>query len=316
VLAERAHWTNEISHRVSGDDGDVDTFPLPVNLVDGSARNSDPTLGHWVAELPRIVPELAAQWSLRLGEPFQPGGQGSWVAPVLDQAGRDLVLKVGWRHTEALHEAEGLAWWAGNGTVLLHAAQAYDSTSALLLERCLPGTPLSLVVAEPEQDVVVADLLRRLWPMPPEGHPFRPLQQMCDEWADEFEMKRAHAPASIDPGLAAAGMELLRSLPGTATTQALVCTDLHAENILTASREPWLVIDPKPYVGDPAYDPLQHMLNCAARLLADPMGLVRRMAGLLDLDPDRLALWLFARCVQECIDQPWLRDVAAQIAPA
>jgi streptomycin 6-kinase len=30
---------------------------------------------------------------------------------------------------------------------------------------------------------------------------------------------------------------------------------------------------PKPYVGHPAYDVLQHMLNCEDRLAADPVGL-------------------------------------------
>jgi len=49
--------------------------------------------------------------------------------------------------------------------------------------------------------------------------------------------------------------------------------------------------------------------------LADPRGLVRRMAGLLDLDPDRLRLWLFARCVQESPDWPTLAQVARTIAP-
>ena len=39
-------------------------------------------------------------------------------------------------------------------------------------------------------------------------------------------------------------------------------------------RRPWLLIDPKPYVGDPHYDVLQHLLNCD-RLLDDPIGLVR-----------------------------------------
>jgi streptomycin 6-kinase len=38
------------------------------------------------------------------------------------------------------------------------------------------------------------------------------------------------------------------------------------------------------------------------------------MAGLLDLDPERLVTWLFARCVQESLDQPELRKVAARIA--
>ena len=39
-------------------------------------------------------------------------------------------------------------------------------------------------------------------------------------------------------------------------------TDLHAGNVVRAEREPWLVIDPKPFVGDPAYDATQHLLNC------------------------------------------------------
>jgi streptomycin 6-kinase len=48
----------------------------------------------------------------------------------------------------------------------------------------------------------------------------------------------------------------------------LLCTDLHADNILAALRAPWLVIDPKPYAGDPAYDVRQHMR--AARIRSAP----------------------------------------------
>ena len=75
----------------------------------------------------------------------------------------------------------------------------------------------------------------------------------------------------------------------------LLCTDLHAENVLAAEREPWLVIDPKPYVGDPTYDPLQHMLNCQQRLHTDPRRLGLCMADLLSLNGERLLFWLFAR---------------------
>ena len=95
----------------------------------------------------------------------------------------------------------------------------------------------------------------------------------------------------------------------------LLVTDLHHFNVLAARREPWLVIDPKPYVGDPAYDTLQHMLKCPDRLAADPGGLADRMAGLLDLDRRRVRLWLFARCVQESVEEPALREVAARLAP-
>jgi streptomycin 6-kinase len=89
--------------------------------------------------------------------------------------------------------------------------------------------------------------------------------------------------------------------------------DLHAGNVLAARRRQWLVIDPNPHVGDPHYDVLQHLLNCEHRLSADTLGLADRMAALLDLDRARLRRWLFARCVQESVLQPWLRPVAATL---
>ena len=75
------------------------------------------------------------------------------------------------------------------------------------------------------------------------------------------------------------------------------------------------MIDPKPYVGDPTYDPLQHLLNCDDRLRADPRDLAMRMADLVGLDRERLLLWLFARCVTESADWPALAEIARHIAP-
>jgi streptomycin 6-kinase len=108
---------------------------------------------------------------------------------------------------------------------------------------------------------------------------------------------------------------MLRQLPATAESRVLLCVDLHAGNVLAAQREPWLVIDPKPFIGDPAFDPVQHMLNCEERLADDPAALARRMAGLLDLDPERVRLWLFARCAQESLHNVTLRDLARRLAP-
>ena len=65
--------------------------------------------------------------------------------------------------------------------------------------------------------------------------------------------------------------------------------------MLRAQREPWLVIDPKPFVGDPAYDATQHLLNCLTRLLSQPETTIRRFADLLQLDYERVRLWTFAR---------------------
>jgi streptomycin 6-kinase len=286
-------------------------LPLPRNLVQAAMDDGREA---WLATLPNTVAKLAELWSVTVGAPFQPGGQTAWVAPVRDAAGHERVMKVGWRHPEALHEAEGLRAWAGEGAVRLYAAEELGDTMGLLLERCRPGSHLASR-PDDEQDLVVSGLLRRLWSVSAAGPPFRPLQVMCDQWADEFEAKIAAGRSSLDPGLAREGIGLFRSLPATADREVLLCTDLHAENVLAAEREPWLLIDPKPYVGDPAYDPLQHLLNSAERLRADPRGLAARLADLLDVDRDRLILWLFARCVQESPDWPQLADVALQLAP-
>jgi len=286
---------------------------MPRNLVAAAEREGR---AGWLSTLPVTVRDLRERWSLRLGEPFQPGGQTAWVAPAGRDAGLDLVLKVAWRHPEALHEADGLREWDGEGAVRLHAAEDYDdTTAALLLERCVPGSELS-GRPEPEQDVVIAGLLRRLWREPAPGHPFRSLQGMCDWWADEYERKPAPARACVDSGMARDGIALFRTLPATAERAALLCTDLHAGNVLTAEREPWLIIDPKPYIGDPTYDVLQHLLNCPERLRADPHDLAHRMADLLGLDRERLLCWLFARCVQESRNWPELAEVARRIAPS
>jgi streptomycin 6-kinase len=293
-------------------------FTVPRYLAE-TARQDEGVRG-WIAGLPAIVADIAGRWSLRVGEPFQPGGQCSWTAPVTDPAGTSLVLKVGYRSPsgEERDEAAGLRVWAGNGAVRLQAAAESELAHALLIERCLPGTPLGQALPEPEQDQVVAGLLRRLWAQPHPAYPFRALAQMCAAWAGEFERDYAAArPADrIDPGLARAGIALFRELPETADRRVLLCTDLHGDNILAAQRAPWLVIDPKPYLGDPAYDVLQHMLNCSDRLAADPAGLAARMASLAGVDAARVRRWLFARSVQESVGSPLMHQVAAALAPA
>lgn len=295
--------------------GDMTAFDLPENLVDSVRSDRSAERDAWLAALPGLVDEVAGRWSLTLGPPFQPGGRGAWVAPARDRAGRDLVLKVAWQHDEAIHEADGLRAWDGAGTVLLHDHATGDATAVLLLERCRPGAPLGDRLPEAEQDPIVAGLLQRLWQAPADPAVFRPLQVMCNAWAAEFQQRHADTAVGVDPGLAQVAIELLRTLPATADRRVLLCTDLHAENILAADREPWLVIDPKPYLGDPAYDAVQHLLNCDQRLTTDPIGLASRMADVAGLDPDRLRQWLFARCVQESLDQPALQEAAARLAP-
>jgi streptomycin 6-kinase len=284
---------------------------MPRRLVESLTQDGQEVRRAWAAGLPELVAGVAERWQLTLGSPFQPGGVCSWVAPVPTVDDLHLVLKVGWAEEESAHELEGLQLWDGNGVVRVVRGEKADGTTFLLLERGADQHDLS---REPAgvQDEVVAGLLRRLWVEPPAGHPFRPLALMCRTWADEAVARPQ--PFPFDPGLTRAGVELFRTLPTDDTEQRLLLTDLHAENVLRAEREPWLAIDPKPYVGDPAYDPLQHLLNLPDLLRADPDGRVARLADLCGVDRDRLRLWMFARCV---VEWPWFAvdGVVEALAP-
>jgi streptomycin 6-kinase len=262
----------------------------------------------WLERVPELLERLAAEWSLTVGEPFEREVSAAWVAPVRLADGTTAVLKLGLPHFEADHEIDGLRFWDGDPTVRVLAADRY--ANAMLLERCEPGTHLR-GLAEPEQDVVVAGLLRRLWRPVREPHPFRPLADLTGYWR---ERRLPAAPPHPDPGLLDEALALYEELPRTATRAVLLATDLHAGNILRAEREPWLAIDPKPFVGDPAYDVTQHLLNCT-RLRADPAALVARLADLAGVDAERVRLWTFARAAHESGEWEGLLPVAHALAP-
>ena len=261
---------------------------IPQQLA--AACQSNAERQRWLAQLPHILAELQQRWALTLGQPFE-GEEVScaWVAPVKRQNGAPAILKVGIPHMEAEDEIEGLRFWAGNPTVELLGAE--ESLNAMLLERCQPGTHLRHL-PEAEQDFVIASLLRRLWRQPSTPHHFRPLAVMTAHWAVETQAGVERWP---DRELVSEGLRLFEQLAETTTAKTLLATDLHAGNVLRAQRERWLVIDPKPFVGDPAFDATQHLLNCYARLRAEPDRTIRTFADLLQIDRERVRLWTFAR---------------------
>jgi streptomycin 6-kinase len=284
------------------------SLKVPRRLA--SNCHKTPERAAWLDRLPHALLDLQHRWSLTLHAPFD-GEEGScaWVAPVTRADGSSAVLKLGMPHMEGAHELPGLRFWNGDPTVRLLESDA--GLDAMLLERCIPGIALR-VLPEREQDIVIAGLLRRLWRKPETPHPFRPLSALTEYWSGETLAKAEHWP---DRSLVREGLRLFAELPRTACTEALLATDLHAGNVLRSEREPWLVIDPKPFVGDPAYDVTQHLINCEARLRADPAGTICRIAELAEVDRERVRLWMFARAAAEQHDD-WRRDSPMPLARA
>lgn len=264
---------------------------IPARLA--AACLNEPERAAWLAALPDVVGQLARRWSLALDVPFDHDDVScAWVAPVVRADGTRAVLKLGMPHMEGADELPGLRFWDGDATVRLLEADA--DLNAMLLEHCEPGTVLRQR-PEPEQDIVIAGLLRRLWRRPATPHAFRPLSAMIAHWTDET----IAAPRWPDAGLVREGVRLLEELARPSSEDVLLATDLHAGNVLRARREPWLAIDPKPFVGDRAYDATQHLLNCQGRMLKAPDATIGRFADLLDVDAERVRRWIFARSAAE-----------------
>ncbi|MDJ0787725.1 MAG: aminoglycoside phosphotransferase family protein [Myxococcota bacterium] len=273
------------------------------------------TVGHhregraWLETLPARIAAVAERWSLEVGTPIASEASCSWVAFARTRDGGDAVLKIGWPHMEAEHEAEGLRFWDGDPCVRL--LDADPAEWALLLERCRPGRHLR-ELPEERQDEILAGLLRRLWRTPPPGYPFRTLAAMAAHWCEGILAEEDRWP---EGSLVGDGVAALRELCEEAREPVLLATDLHAGNVLAAERRDWLVIDPKPFVGDRCYDATQHLVNCRERMLEDPHRLVGRMADLAGLDRERLRHFAFARfAICRGDDFQRTREIAARLS--
>jgi streptomycin 6-kinase len=114
-----------------------------------------------------------------------------------------------------------------------------------LLERCRPGTYVHVGAAGAALRII-AELLPRLWK--PAGPPFRSLAEETEWWTIRDEWDKLGKP--FDESLVDAAEAAFEELVPSQGEQVLLHQDLHAGNVLAAEREPWLVIDPKPLVGE------------------------------------------------------------------
>lgn len=241
----------------------------------------------WLAALPRVVDDLAAEWELAVGEPYEPAGYAS-LAVRVTRDGEPLVLKVQYPDEWSEHEAAALRHYGGRAAVTIHAAD--PARRAVLLERCEPGTAL---LTEPDDVAArtVARLLTELWAPPAEGHPFRPLTGVLPRWRDEIV-----ASARLDARLKDAAVEAIGWLASGGAADVVLHCDLHPGNVLRATRRPWLAIDPIPVVGDPAYDLAPVIRDRAAPdLVPRRFAIVTEVTG---LDPARVRAWALLQTVE------------------
>jgi streptomycin 6-kinase len=249
----------------------------------------------WLADLPGIVEDLLKRWDLVVDGEVTHGRVG-----VVVPAGQ-AVLKVSFPHPGNVHEPDAFAIWAGQGAVRLY--ERHDDQFAMLLERAHPST---LAASDEDIAVVAGQLSRRLSVPAPDDLPR--MVDRADAWEEDLRKDAVEfdqaLPASVVDAALAVIDELARDQP-----ELLVHGDFHPRNILRADREPWLVVDPKGYVGDPAYDGATLLkvraadLHATGRLGADELmkALQRELAGYAEaagVDPVRVRRWTQLQAVQ------------------
>ena len=140
---------------------------------------------------------------------------------------------------------------------------------------------------------------------PADGHPFATVAEYTGDARRTVLRGRRDRPYArevrplIDEALA-----LHAELAGTGPESVLLHGDYHHGNVLAGERGPWLAIDPKPLVGERAYDLAWLVRDRLDTLVAQPGSRAaarRRLAKLaasLEVDPDRLRGWTVFRAVQ------------------
>lgn len=252
----------------------------------------------WLATLPDRVAECLERWRLLPSEPFLTA-TGPGTLPVRLPGGGDAVLKLAHPHRESEHEGLALRTWNGDGAVRLIDEDV--SLHALLIERCVPGTPLSEVGNERALAVLI-DLLPRLW-KPATSPPFRSLAAEAAWWAADLRHRWEGAGRPFEERILDAALDALATLPATQGEPVLLHQDLHGDNVLRAQREPWLVIDPKPLAGERELG-LAPIIR-SAELGPERRDLARRLDRLtaeLGLDRQRARLWCVVQSVAWSFD--------------
>jgi streptomycin 6-kinase len=288
---------------------------IPEALARTVVEMHGPEGARWLEHLETTLGEYEKRWSLEVSAPFEPLSY-NYVAPAVRADGTDAVLKAGVPGGELTTEIEALRAFGGRGSVRL--LEADPDAGVLLVERLRPGVPLATLPDEQATGAAVR-VMRQLWRPVPPGDAFPTIE----DWGLGFERLRVRFGGSgpFPARLLRAAEVLFADLAASAAPPVLLHGDLHHRNILAAEREPWLAIDPKGVVGEPAYEVGALLRNPMPELLGEsqPGRLLRRrvdqLADELGWDRERLVGWGVAQAVLaawwSCEDhgygwEPWI----------
>jgi len=249
----------------------------------------------WLDRLPTIITTCARRWRLSVQSPLSDLSY-NFVAYVMTDNGTQAILKIGVPNPELATEIEAVRMYQGRYAVKLLEADL--NLGALVIQRLVPGIPLSALKDDEQATSIAAQLMRDL-PIPePLHHQFPTIER----WALAFDRYRKRFDESNGPlpkKIVKKAEGLFEDLHTSSPVGMLLHGDLHHDNILSNAENNWLVIDPKGVIGDPAYEAARFQHNPIPRFLSleNPQAVAERrseiLTSILDVDRARLLAWGF-----------------------
>jgi streptomycin 6-kinase len=251
----------------------------------------------WLADLPQTLEMICVRWSLTL-EDFFPNLSFNFVAKCFDNKGEKYVLKVGVPDEDSplLTEKRTLEAFDGKGAV--RVLRYDEDLCAMLLERAIEGKTLSEICGEDYAKAVeiAIKVLKKLPRNPADKTQFINLET----WVDGLNraVKSEFAAEKVSKAQAFFA-ELIESFE----RKILLHGDVHFDNILSARREPFLLIDPKGLIGEIGYEIAVFLNDLAGwtENLANRENIldeaIKRFSDEFAVSPSNLRKWCFAYAV-------------------
>lgn len=249
----------------------------------------------WIEDLPRVVRGLEAEWNLTLSPPFDDLSY-SYVVPGVDSSARAVVLKVALPGLEFDSEIAALASYPEDVTV--HMYRTDKARGAVLLEQLVPGLSLRDLGDDETATRIAAELMRAIAVQPQQSFP-----TVRDWFKTLFELDPPELSNLLPANLVLVAQQLGAALLSTMDEEVLLHGDLHHMNILSASRRPWIITDPKGVIGEPEFEVGAFLRNPLPEIGAeqDLCGVLDRRLSIfhqeLGYDRQRMRDWALAQSV-------------------
>jgi streptomycin 6-kinase len=189
-----------------------------------------------------------------------------------------------------------------NGHGIVRMLEADFDAQVFLLERIRPGMALISIPDDDQRTRIAADVMQQLWVPIKRSRPLLTIES----WTAGLARLRSHFDGTTGPMpkfLVEAAEAIFADYIPSQGERVLLHGDLHHWNILSATRQPWLALDPKGVIGEREFETGAMLKNPDLHLF-DHTGLKqlqdRRVSILIEMlgfDRQRILGWGVAQAV-------------------